>query len=127
MLKTNTLDMSSTKHLDLVKTKTITVGKGYNILAPNVFSPNNDGINEFYRLIFSGFKKVEFKVYDNYGNLLYNEKVEESDLLNLEGLSLKGWDGFGAPSSPYYIYYFKGVLITDETVVERNGTFVLIR
>lgn len=109
------------------KTKTITVGKGYNILAPNVFSPNNDGINEFYRLIFSGFKKVEFKVYDNYGNLLYNEKVEESDLLNLEGLSLKGWDGFGAPSSPYYIYYFKGVLITDETVVERNGTFVLIR
>ena len=108
-------------------TRPIAVGKGYNILVPNVFTPNNDLINDRYRILFSGFKKVEFKIYDHLGNLLYKENTEEADVNNLQGLSLKGWDGHNAPGSPFYVYHFTGYLITDNTEVVHTGSFILLK
>ena len=107
--------------------KVIVVGRGFNVLAPNVFSPNNDGINDYFRPLFSGFKKVILRIYDDRGNFLYEEKVEEEDPTLLSGINFQGWSGSNATGSPYYIYQFTGTLISDESVVERTGTFVLIR
>ena len=42
------------------ETVPISVGKGYNIMAPNVFTPNNDGTNDTFRALFSGFKFNEY-------------------------------------------------------------------
>ena len=109
--------------------KKITVGKGYNILVPNVFTPNNDGINDHFRAVFSGFESLSLTVFDNYGNLIYNEKVSESDVNNPTGIHLEGWDGQGGSSeSPYFIYTVQGVLLSDhETIIERSGTFSMLR
>ena len=107
--------------------KVIVVGRGFNVLAPNVFSPNNDGINDYFRPLFSGFKKVILRIYDDRGNFLFEEKVEEEDPTLLSGINFQGWSGSNATGSPYYIYQFTGTLISDESVVERTGTFVLIR
>ncbi len=108
-------------------TKQIVVGKGYNVLIPNAFSPNGDRINDTFRPLFSGFGKVIFNVYDNYGNQLYEEVIEEPDTEIISGIELKGWEGFNANDAPYYIYRFVGNLLSDGTEIERSGTFVLFK
>ena len=107
-------------------TQPISVGKGYNILVPNVFTPNNDLVNDNFRPLFSGFSNMTFTVYDYRGNVVYNEYVEEADLNNIQGISITGWDGSLAPFSPYYIYTAYGVLLDGETEVEKSGTFIVI-
>ena len=65
---------------------------------PNVFTPNNDGLNDFFN-IFSNvpFDLIEFKVYNRWGQLVYNNDTPN-----------QGWngtfDGKEAPSD-VYIYY----------------------
>ncbi|MEN8812741.1 MAG: hypothetical protein ABF277_05460 [Candidatus Arcticimaribacter sp.] len=107
-------------------TQPISVGKGYNILVPNVFTPNNDLVNDNFRPLFSGFSNMTFTVYDYRGNVVYNEYVEEADLNNIQGISITGWDGSLAPFSPYYIYTAYGILLDGETEVEKSGTFIVI-
>ena len=105
----------------------ISVGKGYNIMVPNVFTPNKDLVNDYFRPLFSGFSNMTFTVYDFRGNVIYNEYKEEADINNIKGFSIDGWDGNFAPFSPYYIYTAKGVLLDGETEVEKSGTFILIK
>ena len=104
----------------------IAVGKGYNIMVPNVFTPNNDLVNDYFRPLFSGFRNMTFTVYDYRGNVVYNEYAEEADPNNIQGISITGWDGSLAPFSPYFIYTAYGVLLDGETEVEKSGTFIII-
>ena len=104
----------------------ISVGKGYNLMVPNVFTPNNDLVNDNFRPLFSGFSSMTFTVYDYRGNVVFNEYVEEADLNNIQGISITGWDGNLAPYSPYFIYTAYGILLDGETEVEKSGTFILI-
>ena len=105
----------------------ISVGKGYNIMVPNVFTPNKDLVNDYFRPLFSGFSNMTFTVYDFRGNVIYNEFKEEADINNIKGFTIDGWDGNFAPYSPYYIYTAKGLLLDGETEVEKSGTFILIK
>ena len=107
-------------------TEPIAVGKGYSVMVPNVFTPNNDLVNDNFRPLFSGFSNMTFSVYDYRGNVIFNEFVEEADLTNVRGISIVGWDGSLAPYSPYYIFTASGVLLDGETVVEESGTFIII-
>ena len=77
--------------------------------------------------MFSGFARVVFRIYDDRGNILYTEEVEESNSTEITGIKLEGWNGENAPLAPYYIYHFTGYLITDETEITRTGTFVIIK
>jgi len=61
----------------------ITVIKGYNLIIPNGFTPNNDQINDTIRPSYTGMDDVEMSIYDTWGSLIYFEK----------GTELKGWDG----------------------------------
>ena len=105
----------------------ITIGEGYNIFVPNVFTPNNDGINDRFRALFSGLLSVDFHIYDHTGNLLYTEQIAEQDPDHIQGIKLEGWDGINAPTSPYYIYTVVGTLYDKSTVVEKTGTFILLK
>ena len=109
-------------------TKVITVGRGFNVLAPNVFSPNNDGINDKFSVVFSGFSTLSFSVFNNRGNLLYIETVSEPDPQNPMGLKVEGWDGENSGSeTPYYVYAIEGQLLDEKTTVVRSGTFIILR
>ena len=105
----------------------ITIGEGYNIFVPNVFTPNNDGVNDRFRALFSGLLSVDFHIYDHTGNLLYSEQIAEQDPDHIQGIKLEGWDGINAPSSPYYIFTVVGTLYDKSTVVEKTGTFILLK
>lgn len=51
---------------------------------PNAFTPNGDGLNEFFlpKGYFIGFRKFQFQIFNRWGQLIF-----ESDDPN------KGWDG----------------------------------
>ena len=108
-------------------TQSVVVGKGYKILVPNAFSPNNDLINDTFRALFSGFSSVQFNVYDNYGNILYSETLEEADPDNPVGLELVGWDGANATTSSNYIYRFEGYSTSEGVPIIQSGTFILLK
>ena len=106
----------------------VSVGEGYSIILPNVFTPNNDGHNDLFRPLTTGLSKIDFSVYDNYGNLIYNEKAVEEDINALMGIEIRGWDGLNAPlTQSYFIYTVNGILNDGITEVEKTGTFIILK
>ena len=98
----------------------LTVGKGYLLVVPSAFTPNNnDGINDTLRPVTKGLKNVHLDVYDTWGSLIYSEVGEV----------LVGWDGkIKGVNSENGNYYVK---VSGETfygtVVTENHPFVLIK
>ncbi len=62
--------------------RVITVENGFTIEIPNVFSPNNDGANDVFKIKTTGVKSAEGSIYNRWGQLLYSW-----DVLNAS------WDG----------------------------------
>ena len=52
------------------------------IAVPNAFSPNNDGFNDFLRVLGPGIKEMHFVIYNRYGQLVF-ETTKQTE----------GWDG----------------------------------
>lgn len=100
-------------------TTTIKVDKGYEVVIPNAFTPNNNRLNDTFKPVFKGLSTIKMEVFNTWGGLLYSEK----------GTSLQGWTGeinnrFVESGN----YYYKVVVTTfygDE--IEYNGPFILVR
>ncbi len=73
---------------DTIKTEP-TKEFGFDIYLPNIFSPNDDGVNDYLNLFGAdGIDKVlNMQVYDKWGNLIFEEK----DMLPND--SAYGWNG----------------------------------
>src|SRR5206468_4199490 len=58
--------------------------KVYNdVFIPNSFSPNNDGVNDVFRIVAAdGYRLVRFQIYNRWGQVIYSA----------DDIS-KGWDG----------------------------------
>lgn len=61
---------------------TLTIEKGYLLVVPTAFTPNNDRINDTFRPVTKRLKNVRLDVYDTWGSLIYSET----------GDVLRGWD-----------------------------------
>lgn len=72
--------------LGCVTMDTVVVLVQNNLFIPNLFTPNGDGSNDFFRVYGSGVSELRFSVYDLNGELLYRGTQPE------EALST-GWDG----------------------------------
>ncbi len=86
---------------------------------PTAFTPNGDGINDFFQPVgLTGSNKVmKFEIYNRWGQLVYSDPVVHS------------WDGnyLGAPQAvDVYIYVFE-YAPDNAPVVEIRGEFTLIR
>lgn len=99
-------------------TVTLTVEKGYKLIMPNAFTPNEDGLNDYFRPEHIGLNSLELNIYDTWGSLIYSESGDD----------IRGWDGKindeEAENGNYY-YTFKGSTFYDDTV-EKQGAFVFI-
>lgn len=61
----------------------VTVAKDPYLLMPTVFSPNGDGLNDYFNILYAGFRRLNsFKIFDRWGKLVF----ETNDFR-------KGWDG----------------------------------
>ena len=127
-------------------TNPIIIGRGYSIYTPNVFTPNNDCLNDFFRPLFTGFESLTFNVYDNKGNLIYTEEAQDGSINRGDcpntidpqgnGKSIIGWNGTRSDGSnidsfsPFYTYSIFGVplnRVNDEQVIERSGIFTVLK
>jgi gliding motility-associated-like protein len=95
----------------------------YMMTIPNYFTPNNDGINEEWK-IFGLSKKfysgVEIKIFDRYGKLLYNMDMNGNEY---------GWSGISDKRMyPADDYWYK-ISLTDleNNLIIKTGHFSLIR
>ncbi len=95
------------------------------LFLPNAFSPNGDGLNDYYKPIAAGLNAYIFEIYDRWGQLVYSDAPES-----------KGWDGsFRGEVLPGGVYYFRlsaaGFLVSPATNparrVERKGILYLVR
>lgn len=100
-------------------TSSLKIEKGYDLITPNGFTPNGDGINDTFKPLFKGFKTIDLNVYDTWGELIYSEK----------GINLRGWDGkIKGTESENGNYYFKVSGVTFYgTTINTNGPFTLIK
>jgi gliding motility-associated-like protein len=98
---------------------TIIVNPFSELIIPNVFTPNGDGINDIFHLKSLGLSFINAEVYDRWGLKLYSWNATDG-----------GWDG-RAPSGEnaadgtyFYIIKAKGV---DGKEYKLNGGFTLLR
>lgn len=88
----------------------------YSLYIPNAFTPNNDGKNELFAPIGFGLKNYTLKIFDRWGERLYEGNNE-------------GWDGTSdgeqLPSGTY-LYQIR-IRNVYEDVIIRKGQFKLIR
>ncbi|MGC4103078.1 PKD domain-containing protein [Ferruginibacter sp.] len=86
---------------------------------PSAFTPNGDGLNDYFHPIIIGMKSLDlFRVYNRWGQLLYSG----TDFV-------KGWDGtFGGKGqeSATYVWYAEGTDYKNNKL-KKKGYVVLIR
>ena len=101
---------------DTIKIK---VFKGPAIYVPNVFSPNGDRHNDYFRMTAVGITDIYFfRIFNRYGQLVYNSTNPK-----------EGWDGTinGQPQpTGTYVWVVKGKDFTGQ-LHEKKGTFMLVR
>jgi gliding motility-associated-like protein len=98
---------------------TLKVYKGPDIYLPTGFTPNGDGKNDRFRPLTVGIKKINyFRVFNRWGQIVFS-----STTLN------EGWDGkLGGieQQGGVYVWMVQGIT-TDDRVITKKGTVVLIR
>lgn len=85
---------------------------------PSAFSPNNDGLNDELRVLGEGIQSMEFKVYNRYGQLVF-ETTDQDD----------GWDGTFKQqrlNQGVFAYTLRYTLI-DGTQGEKEGNVTLVK
>ena len=96
------------------------------IIAPNAFTPNNDGVNDVFFVSLSGGCTVvsfEMKLFDRWGRLVFeaNEITDEWDG-TYDGRQLK---------EDVYLWQISATWLTDNTAQKttetKSGSLVLIR
>lgn len=98
---------------------TLIVEPGYKLEIPDAFTPNSDGLNDFFAPIHRGLQQLEFNVYDTWGSLIYSEN----------GNSIQGWDGNmrnGQAENGNYQYTFSAKTFYGDTI-KKSGAFVIIK
>ncbi len=90
------------------------------VVVPNIFTPNKDGVNDVFRPSYTNVKKVNGSIYNRWGEIIY------------QWWGLNGyWDGVTMPAGVEvpegtYYYIIKAYSFTDEEVV-KTGTVSLKR
>lgn len=103
----------------------VIVDKNRRVYFPNAFSPNDDGVNDYFFLYpgQSVEQLVSFKIFDRWGELLF----EIDQLSTFE--SSDGWDGtFNGKLMPQGIFTYLATLrFLDGVELNFSGDFLLVR
>ena len=120
-----TLNVTSNEGCSATASVTIFVDKNQPIFIPNAFSPNDDGINDFF--VIHGDNAVAnvkmLRIYDRWGGVIFESKN------SLPNSTENAWDGTFRGSdmqSGVYVYYAE-VEFVDGSVLPYSGDVVLVR
>jgi gliding motility-associated-like protein len=99
--------------------KTVTITEG--VVIPNVFTPNGDGVNDEFEIITYGmFEKMEIKIYNRWGNLVWQNT---DPLLFWDGKEMRSGDEC---AEGVYYYTFQATSLTGSEY-SKNGSVTLLR
>jgi len=104
------------------------------IYIPNAFSPNNDGINDFFGLrVYSNttFNLEYLKIFDRWGRLVFETKSSSPTggaLSVPDSYRVEGWDGTknGHALNEGVYVYIAAYLLNEETQIKK-GNITLLR
>ncbi len=87
---------------------------------PTAFTPDGDGINDYFKPIMNYVKYAKLSIYDRYGNLIFQTDHPESEF----------WDGNlpnGKPlPSDVYVWHITGMFINGQGF-DKSGEVTLLR
>jgi gliding motility-associated-like protein len=89
------------------------------LLVPNVFTPNDNGQNDEFRVVYSSLKKYNIVVFNRWGRKVY-ESTNPAE----------GWDGtFAGGQAPpgVYFYYIEAEGINNNEKHKKSGPIHLLR
>ena len=91
---------------------------------PTAFTPNGDGVNDYISPMAFGVTKIDFRIYNRWGQLVYWSNDPQ-----ITYLQQKGWDGTykGKPQSMDAYAYTLHVVFNDGTEATKQGSITLIR
>jgi gliding motility-associated-like protein len=97
----------------------IFVEDGFSIEVPNVFTPNDDNINDVFTITSTGVKEITLKIFNRWGQPMYDFNGPKAS-----------WDGVTSAgekaSNGTYFYFIKAVGF-DGKEYEKNGPVSLFR
>ena len=120
-----TLFVSSEDDCTTTDSITITVNKFRHFFAPNAFSPNFDGHNDYFNL--HGGSEVELikklTVFNRWGAVVFNGIDLESSV------DLQGWDGTfnGKPVNPGVYVWVAEIQFLDGEVISYSGDLTITK
>lgn len=102
----------------------VTIGKGYNVMFPTAFTPNGDGINDYFEGGFSGIVAFTLNIYDTWNNLIFTTSHETTNLP-----VHWGWDGKLSDGKPFnsqvFKYIFYGTRLNQEVVIVTDNAIII--
>lgn len=106
---------------------TITVTKNRPVYIPNAFSPNDDGINDYFTIYGGPATRsiVNFQIFDRWGAQIF----VGTDLPMGQDDESKGWDGKinGEVVTPGVYTYFAEIAFIDNFVVLYEGDITVVK
>ena len=105
-----------------IATDTVWVANDCYVSYPNIFTPNGDGLNDYFfprNLLTRGLIDFKMDIYNRWGQLIYQTK-------NIEG---QGWDGtFNNEHQPEGVYIYQiTATFKDGQKESKTGNLTLIR
>ncbi len=97
---------------------------GKNLFVPNTFSPNGDGMNDWFYVQGKGLSTIQsMRVFNRWGQLVFEKRNFSPNV------EQDGWDGnFNGKKAPSDVYiYTIEVICENSQVVAYNGNVALIR
>ena len=84
----------------------------------NTFSPNGDGLNDYWSLDFSNYESVDLMIFNKWGNVIkqFNNTIIQWDAV---------YEGNALPSGTYY--YIVKLTTPNGESIEQNGPITIIR
>ena len=98
---------------------TVSVEKPYTLYIPNAFSPDDDGINDYFRIWGQGVTDLEVEIYNRWGQMVFKSNNMDEQ-----------WDGkFKGKIMPSgsYVYKVKSKDYGSGQDFLKSGTVALIR
>ena len=95
----------------------VAVETDFYLYIPTAFSPNNDGVNDCFKIKGVGFEAIDFQVYDRWGNVIYTT-TDENDC----------WDGtFNGRALPTGAYSWKLLIrLPFDEITMKEGILTIL-
>jgi gliding motility-associated-like protein len=93
----------------------LTLEIGYRVIIPSAFTPDGDGLNDFFQAKFIGLQSYRLSIFSKSGEIIFSTNEIDS----------RGWDGLiggQVAMNGQYVYRFTGLSYTGIDI-DRTGTF----